>query len=104
MMKPGQITNFTVNFNAIDIYTTIYQILAQFKTEGINSFELEIYGFTCKRDKKSLYFANKIGEWSPESLDMERLENFFVIMKEHDNKELFFNVFFYPPYKARSNA
>ena len=98
MIRPGELTNFKINFQPKEVYSTLYDLLKQFKDENINSFELEIYGYTCKRKKLSIYFINKFDEWSPESLDLSQLENFFAIIKEHDNKELFFNVLFFKPY------
>ena len=97
-MKPGVIENFKINFTSKEVYSTLYDLLRQFKDENINSFELEIYGYTCKKDKHSIYFINKFNEWSPDSLNLLQLENFFAIMTEHDNKELFFNVLFFKPY------
>ena len=97
MIKPGVIGNFRIPYGRKLTYNAIYDLFSQFKDENITDFEIEIYGYTCRKDKKSIYFANKIGSWNPEKLDMERLENFFPIIEEHGNTELFFNVLFYSP-------
>lgn len=96
-MSPGEISNFKIDFIPKKVYSTIYELLSQFKTEKIKTFEIEIYGYTCTQDKISLFFKNTEIEWSAESFDIKKCENFIAIIKEHCNEELFFNVLFYLP-------
>jgi hypothetical protein len=101
MLTPGEIASFKVNSKSKDVYAALYELLEQFKRENIVTFEIEFYGFTCKAKKVPIYFINKIGEWTPESLDLERLENFLAIMQEHANTEIFVNVLFYPSFRTK---
>jgi len=98
MLKPGEVSNFRIEFSDKNTYTTLYGMFEQFLSLKVEKFEIEVYGYTCKQEKKSVFFKNEVGSWSPEKLQLDKLENLFAIMREHGNKEAFFNIVYYNPF------
>jgi hypothetical protein len=95
MIEPGKESNFKVDFTPKIVYATLYDILKQFKDLNINKFIIDIYGFTCMNSEVGLSFENDNSEWSPESLNLERIENILAVLSEHENKFAWFNVLFW---------
>jgi hypothetical protein len=103
-IEPGKIKNFKTEFTPKLVYATLYSLFEQFKNSNIERFDIEVYTYTCRQEKKYILFRNEVGPWSITKLNLEKLENLFAIIQEHTNRnnsnmEVYFNVIYFEPLK-----